>query len=108
MGSFTCQLQSYEQTQTALGRLRFNIILPAFTSSGFVFHVDVSPSSVKCQVVNNKLCIFLDASADTRQQLWGTLSAKKKGGKTVSRLYLSREEKHEEIDCGALLLKNDK
>lgn len=41
---------------------------------------------------------LLDASAGTRQQFEEHLEKKKKRVKKVSSLYLSREEKHEEIN----------
>lgn len=92
---FRCQLQSYAQKSC----LYFNIILPAFISSCFIFHVDVN-LPLKCQVLGMQLksvASLLDASAGTRQQFEEHLEQKKRV-KKVSSLYLSREEKHEEIN----------
>lgn len=45
-----------------------------------------------------KCCIFIRCLCWHKTTVWGTLRAKKKRVKKVSSLYLSREEKHEEIN----------
>lgn len=103
---FRCQLQSYAQKSC----LYFNIILPAFISSCFIFHVDVN-LPLKCQVLGMQLksvASLLDASAGTRQQFEEHLEQKKKSEKSVQSILIKRRETWRDKHSAVLLSKSDK
>lgn len=62
-------------------------------------------SGAQVAIKNQSLWAALDVSEGARRHFWGMLRVKKT---KVSSLYLSREEKHEQIDSAPLLLKSDK